>query len=85
MPVVVVPCGFVPRNNFPNVAVRNPEYFAKELRDAERAISDADIEAVAQHLEKLSRAWHCRTAESLRKERRHSSSIRTKSQGRRPR
>lgn len=55
MPVVVVPGWFVPRNSFPNVAVRNPEYFAKELRDAQRAISDADIEAVAQHLEKLCR------------------------------
>jgi hypothetical protein len=54
-PVVVVPGWFVPRNNSANVILRNPGYFAKELRDANLAITDADIEAVAQQMEKLCR------------------------------
>ena len=53
--VVVLPGWFVPRNTFPNVGVRNPEYLAKELRDSARVISDSDIEAVAQQLERLCR------------------------------
>lgn len=54
-PVVVLPGWFVPRNNLHPVLVRNPEYLAKELRDAPAVISGAEVEAVAQYLEKLCR------------------------------
>lgn len=53
--VVVLPGWFVPRNNFEHVIARNPEYLAKEIRNSRRAINDEDVEAVAQHLEKLCR------------------------------
>lgn len=54
-PVVVLPGWFVPRNNFEPVIVRNPEYLAKELRDAPAVMDHADMEAVAQNLEKQCR------------------------------
>lgn len=53
--VIALPGWYVEPNDFPQVIARNPEYFAKELRDAAEVLSAGEISAIAFQVERMCR------------------------------